>query len=49
MKAARIHHASRRRGSCLAARGARAATVDTSDRFPWHYGYRFRLPGIGIP
>ena len=34
MRAARVHHAARRRGGCVAARGARAAAGDAGDRVP---------------
>jgi hypothetical protein len=50
----RIHHASRRRGGCMASRGARATVLDRKDRLPisasgieprW-FGLRFR-PAVG--
>ena len=34
MRAARVHHAARRRGGGVAARGARAAAGDAGDRVP---------------
>src|SRR5215472_10784694 len=45
-----VHHAARRRSRDMAARGTRAATVDTGDWFPGcHDRGRYSLSGIGIP
>jgi hypothetical protein len=34
IETARVHHAARRRGGCVAARGTRAAAGDAGDRVP---------------
>ncbi len=48
-EAARVHHASRRLGGCMAARGARAAASDAGDRVsPWCIARRVRGPSARI-